>query len=277
MIYLVLAILSSACISLLMRISGSYSKNQVSLLAFNYIICILLSLFYSKGLSFNLTNGLKISILLGGINGLFFLLGFVLLQKNIMKNGVILSSTFQKLGIVVPTLLTIFIFKEIPSVQQCVGLILAIICIFILQFQKGEDKAENVFLLLTLLLVSGSADAMSKVFERIGDATYQNEFLLIIFLFAFVLCVLYALIRKEKVCKEDAFFGCIIGIPNYYSARFLLKSLYSLPAILVYPVYSVMTILVVSAFGILLFKEKLKKKQVFALVGILCALALLNG
>ena len=71
-------------------------------------------------------------------------------------------------------------------------------------------------------------------------------------------------------------YGLLIGIPNYYSARFLLESLQSVPAVIVYPTYSVGTIIVVTIVGIFIFKETLYKYQKISMIGILITLILLN-
>ena len=71
-------------------------------------------------------------------------------------------------------------------------------------------------------------------------------------------------------------FGLLVGIPNYFSAKFLLGALETLPAVIVYPVYSVGSILVVTLAGVLLFRERLEKHQWVALGVILAALVLLN-
>lgn len=272
MIYLGLAIISSTCISILMRISRSYTDHQYPLLGMNYFVCLLLSMVYTNQFKF-IWDG---TVGLGIINGFFYLFSFILLQKSIHQNGVILSSTFQKLGIIVPTLVSILIFKEIPKFTQYIGLAISFVCILILQIQKGDMTVTDPILLLLLLVGSGCGDAMSKVFEKVGSNQYQNEFLLLTFLSAFILSILMILYTKEKISKMDILFGSIIGIPNYYSARFLLKALYSLPAIVVYPVYSVVTILLVSVCGLLIFKEKLKWKQAIAFGLILLSLVLLN-
>ena len=63
----------------------------------------------------------------------------------------------------------------------------------------------------------------------------------------------------------------LIGIPNYYSARFLLLSFGSVPAVVVYPAYSVGTIIITSMAGMLLFGEKLSVQKKLALLLILAA------
>lgn len=74
----------------------------------------------------------------------------------------------------------------------------------------------------------------------------------------------------------DMLFGVLIGIPNYYSARFLLKSLSRIPAIVAYPTYSVSSIVLVSAAGVILFHEKMNGRRKAAVALVLAALLLLN-
>ena len=68
----------------------------------------------------------------------------------------------------------------------------------------------------------------------------------------------------------------LVGIPNYYSARFLLKAVGQVPAVVAYPTYSVATIVVISIVGMICFKEKLTKRQQAAIGLILIALVFLN-
>ena len=75
---------------------------------------------------------------------------------------------------------------------------------------------------------------------------------------------------------KDLLFGMLIGIPNYFSARFLLLALGSVDAVLVYPMYSAVTIIVVTLAGVLAFREQLSKKKAGALVLIVVAVCLLN-
>ena len=68
----------------------------------------------------------------------------------------------------------------------------------------------------------------------------------------------------------------MIGVPNFFSSRFLLGALGEIPAVVVYPTFCVATILLVTLTGVMVFKEKLKTKQWIALGIILAALVLLN-
>jgi Membrane transporters of cations and cationic drugs len=82
--------------------------------------------------------------------------------------------------------------------------------------------------------------------------------------------------KRQRLAKEDVLFGALIGIPNYYSARFLLKSLSYVPAIVAYPTYSVSAIVLVSIAGVLLFGEKMNVRRKIAIALVLVALFLLG-
>lgn len=269
--------MSSALVSLTMRLSEKHIKNNIAMLSVNYFMCLILAGSYMKFQNLYVSvQGMNQAILLGIINGILYLSSFILLQKNINKNGVILSSLFMKLGILIPMILSIFIFKEIPSLIQLLGFVIAIISIVFMNFQKEQTNMDFKIGLLFLLAINGITDAMSKIFDEVGNSALSEQFLFYTFLFALILCLILTFIKKQKIQKNELFFGLMIGIPNYYSARFLLGALQSVPAVIVYPTFSVGTIIVVTIVGMIFFKETLYKYQKVAMVGILFALILLN-
>ena len=278
MIDLCLAIVSSALVSIVMRLSERRVRGTVSMLAVNYFMCLFLAATYTGVENlFPDQPGLVQTVGLGAINGALYLLGFVLLQISVKKNGVVLSATFMKLGLLVPLVVSVVFFGELPKPAQIVGACIAVAAIILINFEKEDSElGVQAGLLLLLLLAGGGGDAMSKVFEELGNGALSEQFLLYTFLFALLFCLALVLHRREKPGKADLFFGLLIGIPNYFSARFLLKSLEHLAAVIVYPTYSVATIVVVTMAGVCFFRERLKKRQWVAVAAILVALALLN-
>ena len=84
------------------------------------------------------------------------------------------------------------------------------------------------------------------------------------------------ILKKERPGKNELLYGALIGIPNFFSSRFLLGALGQIPAVVVYPTFSVATILLVTLTGVAAFKERLTAKQWIGLGVILVALVLLN-
>ena len=277
MIYLLLAIISSALVSLVMRLSTDKVKGNIAMLVVNYIVCMCLAAgFAGLGELVPENQGIGRTLGLGAVNGVLYLASFVLFQMNVKRNGVVLASTFMKLGLLVPMVLSVFLFGEIPGVVQIIGFALAIIAILMINLEKDSGGKGFKFGLVLLLLCGGMADAMSKVFEEVGNASHSQQFLLYTFAVAFILCICFMAYKKQKIGRGEIVFGTLIGIPNFFSAKFLLKSLESVDAVIAYPTFSVATILVVTLVGVMAFKEKLGKRQWCALGIILAALVLLN-
>ncbi len=276
MFYLVLAVVSSALVSIVMRLSQRFARNNLTMLAANYVMCTGAAAFLAGGL-IPAGEGAALSIGLGSVCGVLYLLGFVLLQWNIRRSGVVLPATFQKLGVLVPTIAAITIFGESPRVTQLLGVALAVGAILLMQ-PKGQGKASTAGLggLVALLLCGGLSDVMSKVFQTWGNAAHADFFLVFTFLVALLLCVCLCVYKKQSVTLPDVVCGLALGVPNYMSARFLLWALNDLPAVVVYPTFSVGTIIAVSLVGVLAFREKVERRKLIAIGIILGALVLLN-
>ena len=276
MLNLLLAIVSSTLITVFMRISARKSRNELSLLSMNYIACTCLSFIFMENKSlFPAVPSLSVTIVLGVIGGILYLGSFLLLKWNVQKNGVTLPATFMKMGVLVPTVLSAVIFRENLPFTTVLGIALSLVSIFLLK-EKSAEKAKNTAGLILLLAAGGMADAMSKIFEETAPAETGDHFLFYIFSVALILCVILVLVRKQKYSLWDVGFGLLIGIPNYFSSRFLLMSLRTVPAVVAYPSFSAGTIILVALFGFVLFKEKFPIKKLAALMIIVVSLALLN-
>ena len=278
MIYLILAVASSAAISIAMRASEKHVKNELAMFMSNYLVCMALSFGFMENKThfFSSVSSSGLTILLGGLSGVMFLANFLFYKYNMKQNGVVMSATFMKLGLLVPMAVSIFAFGEQPEALQLVGFVLAVAAIVLINRNQDGGAVRSGGSLLLLLLCGGCGDVMAKIFEELGEKELEKQFLFYTFVFSLVLCFVLMLRKKQFPGVPEALFGALIGIPNFFSVKFLLRSLESVPAVIAYPTYSVATLLVITLVGVLVFREKLEKRQWFALGIILLALALLN-
>ena len=275
MFYLLLAIAGSAMISIMLRISSGKIKEGCSMLAFNYLTCTVLGMAYAgftPGIAQN--PGFPVALGLGIVNGILLLVSFILMQSSVRKNGVVLTSIFTKLGLLVPVVLSVVVFREMPTWVQVIGFCIAIAAIIVINLQKDTGRFD--WSLIILLLLAGGTDAMAKIYEALGSADLTDPYLLYSFGAAFVLCVSVVIAKKELPGFREFLFGTLIGIPNFLSSKFLLSALATVPAVVAYPTFSVATLLVITLTGVLAFREKLKAHQWAALAAILVALVMLN-
>lgn len=275
--FLLLAICSSTLISIMMRLSADKVSANLSVIATNYCICALLGAVYADfELVVPQVSGFGTTLMLGLVSGVLYLTSLVAFQTNSWKHGIVLSSVFMKLGLLVPIALSVVLFQEIPTALQILGFSVAIVAILLINWQKkGSEKGFGLGL-IWMLLLSGGADVMAKFFDALCPESLSALYLFYNFGTAFLLCLVLVIRKKERPGFREFFYGTLIGIPNFFSAKFLLASLGSLPAVVVYPSFSVGTLLIVTLVGVLLFRERLRKAQWIALAAILAALILLN-
>lgn len=277
MIYLLLAILSSVSVSVVMRLSSKKAPGSYCMLAANYLMCLLIAGgFTGFDRFFPAEKGLPLTLMLGIGNGLLYLISFILYQRSVKKNGMVLSSTFMKLGLLVPIALSLLVFWQIPSLIQCIGFIIALLAIVLIQADGKDAGGKFSFGLILLLITGGGANAMSELYDEIGTPSLSSQFLLYTFLTAFIVCLCIAVAKRERPTRHSLFYGFLIGIPNYFSARFLLLCLADVPAFIAHPTYSAVSVCAVSVLGICLFCEKLTKRQWLGVGIILISLILLN-
>ena len=123
MLYLFLAVVSSAMVSILMRISEKYVRGNMVMFCANYAVCAAISLAYMGGIRpLDSDPGTGTAITLGAVTGFLYLAGFVLLQKNVSCNGVILSGAAMKLGgVLIPIIAAVLLFQERMKWVQLAG------------------------------------------------------------------------------------------------------------------------------------------------------------
>ena len=279
MIYLILAILCSAGVSIFMRASEKYCQGHYGILLMNYVVCVLAGLILTgRGLTQTDGKGMPVTIVFGVVTGLLYCGSFILLQWNVRKNGVILSSTFMKLGVIVPAVLAVVWFGERPGWNQGLGFILAITAILMIHLEKGKIRTEKAYTigLLLLLLGGGRGDSMAKFYDVYGNPGLGSFFLMLSFLVSGIISGILVFRGGEKITKYEVLFGVLIGIPNYFSARFLLWALADIPAVITYPTYSIAAMALIGAAGVLMFREKLTKRQWGAYLLVILAVGLLN-
>lgn len=305
MVYLFLAILCSSSIALIFKYSEDAKMNRYVVTSVNYFTALIISFMLILINPSRKIHGLNISIvgfikeftnillknngflskdasfmwavLLGIFGGVFFFLSFIYYQKSVKENGASLSGTFGKLGILVPMIFSIFVWKEIPKTFQWVGIFIALFSIVYANISYDENKKKSINLTLILLFIfGGMAEFENKLFQKYALIEYKDVFLFVIFITAFILSLYFVIKSNKKVMKKDLLIGFYVGIPNLFSSYFLIMALSSIKASIAFPVYSAGSIIVISAGEVLLYKEKLSKRNKIAIAFVIVALILIN-
>lgn len=286
MFSLILATLCSASIALIFKNAALKSYDQKAITVSNYLTASVVSLLMILISDLQIYDfksvDFKNTLIIGIATGVFFLLSFTCYQLSVRRNGASVSGMFAKLGILIPMLISVFYWNEIPTWIQSVGICIAIIAIAIANMNFGKKQVLNIHksvsMLVALFVVGGLAEFFNKIFQKTTAIHYKPLFLFFVFFTAFILSVIVYLNRKDSVSNLMLSFltGIIVGIPNLFSSFFLLDALNALPAAIVFPAYSAGSIFMITVFSVLIFKEKLVIKDWTAIGLTTVSLVLLN-
>ncbi len=164
--------------------------------------------------------------------GFLFIVVFLLTAHVTQVSGVGVSSVASKLSMVIPISAGIFLYQENMSVQKLTGLALALMAVSVINLQdrKVHTSLKTVILLPFILFIGcGLVDTSIKFAQHyyISDANRQ---LFIMSLFGSagligLLKLLYDRIKKDsKISRKSVAGGIILGICNYLSLYFLIRS-----------------------------------------------------
>ena len=279
--YLILGFSCSALVSIVLKASGNLDHDRYGMLTVNYMACLIPFIISQIGRDLPAMDlDFGICIAAAAANSLLYIAGMVMNQINARRSGAILQSAFARLGVMVPVLISIIAFGERPTAMQAIAIALVLIAFCLMNIPQGSESesiSRPAFALLLLgLLFGGLADSMLKVFEVFGSALLDDWFMGATFIFAALLCLAATIAGKGRIGKSEIAIGIMLGIPNYLSSLFLLKSLSSVSAYIAYPTYSVGAILVVMTVSITVFRERLQLWSRIGIALIVPAIVLLN-
>ena len=277
--YLFFTILCSTSIALILKYSDTRKGEPIVLLAGNYLVASLIAL---VKLLFTESKNFSIETMLFGCGlGFLFVVSFFIYAKAISYAGTGLATTSSRLSVIIPILFSIIIFSEEPKVDDLVGFAFTLITFILFYYSvkgnhKDGDSVMKYLFLLAVFIGIGINDFAMKFYKSWRPPEEEPFFVLFIFSSAFIYSSLYILINKIKVDKNTSVSGMVLGVPNVFSTIFLLGALALLPAILVYPLMNVGIIVLTTLLAFLIWKEKLNRWGVYALISGIIAILLLS-
>ena len=229
MVHLIAGLLCSALVSIVLKTAERWQYDRYGMLAVNYASCLIPFAFTQTGEALPAINAdFAFTLAFALVNGALYMAGMVLNQINVARNGAILQSTFSRLGVMVPTALSIVFFGERPSALQGLGiaLVAAAFCIMNLPEHSGKKETAAVrpaFALLLLgLLANGAVDSFLKVFQHFGSRSLEDWFMGLTFLSASLMCLALMWRKGGRIGRRELVTGIFLGIPNYLASLVLL-------------------------------------------------------
>ncbi|MAO72014.1 MAG: hypothetical protein CMD02_05860 [Flavobacteriales bacterium] len=260
MISLLLSIVFTVVLFLFFKEFERRAINTHHAITINYITASLLAFFiYNKDIS--LVELISSSWLHPTIGlGIFFVIMFNIMAKTTQKLGVSIAAMSSKMSLIIPVLLSYFIYPDSNiSSLQFFGIILALVAVYC-TFKKKQKNLYPLYIAIVLFFGAGILDAsinhIKTTFLNQHDDEY-NKFIITIFSVAFITGLLKMIYDKKPINIKSVYSGILLGVPNYFSIYFVLKSLEELGGIVVFPVLNIGVVILSSIISFIYYKEQI--------------------
>jgi drug/metabolite transporter (DMT)-like permease len=284
MIALIGTIICSTLLLVIFRIFERYEIDSFQAIVVNYFTAFIcgISIYAADIQPAILTNLTWIPFI--GVSAILFISLFIIMAISAQKNGIASTSVAVKMSMALSMLGMILIYKEAISFLKISGVVLALLGVFLLAgANKGTNKNSASFMLVILFFGSGLLDLHLNYAQKVA-LTNLSPPLFTAFGFGLAGCiglVVYIIqgIRSsyKPVGAKNIIAGVTLGIPNFYSIYFILKSYRTLnwQDSSVLAVANV-SIVILSVFvGLLVFKEQVNKIKIAGILSALLAITLL--
>lgn len=277
MIYILLTILSSTSIYVIFRLAKNYSCKLSGLITLNYLVASFLGFGILFPLSASLLPVSKSWMPFAVLLGFLFIVMFFLIGNSSQKAGITVTTLANKLSLVFPVLFSLAYFHEQLSPIKYIGIISAVIAVFLTVFKTEIKKTNLIYFMLPIFIFVGSGitDSVVKYVQTVKiDQTESAIFSSFVFLVAFIISLIIFVFNKKITLKvyhsPTIVFGFMLGLVNFGSLYFLINALNKsdLKSSLVFSMVNMSIVILSAIAGRLLFNEKLSKINT---VGILLA------
>ncbi len=271
MIYLLLSILASTIIFIIFKLFEKFQINIFQAIVVNYCIA-----FTTGILSYNGTITISqlpnldwfyYTLILGAL----FIIVFNLMGITTQKNGLSVVSVATKMSVVVPVLFGLLYYNESLGTLKLIGIAIALIAVYLTSNKSNQGITVNrksIVLPILVFIGSGVIDTSIKFLE---DTYVANNdvplFSAIVFLAAAIIGFIFIIIQIIRGSFNFEFkniiAGICLGVPNYFSIYFLVKTLRSdiLESSGIFAINNVSIVALSTFAGIFIFKEKLIRKN----------------
>ena len=250
----------------------------------NYLVCV------GVGYSFLNPVARGVSILhqewffYAVAQGMLLIGSFLLISRTTRINGVSIAALSTRLAVIVPTAAAFFLYGDAAPALKLAGIGLAAVALYLSSADSNASlpvaRGENWLLPVTLFTVFGINMTLAKWVQHryLDDITYHAYLTLsfcVAFLTGFGVLSVNTIRGKLKFGGKDVLAGLFLGINNYGSLYFLLKTIgqEGWESSVVFPTISVAVVVLSFAAGYAIFREEISRTRMVALgVGIVSIL-----
>ncbi len=250
------------------------------------------------GLLFILAEGNGINLLIsykdllisafGGVVTSIFIVSWLLAVR---KTAYTTIDAFLSMGMFVPILLSLVLYKENISLSQIIGLLFLIFAVMLMSVYSNKNKQKITVKTLILLIITGVAcglaDFSQKMFNYSNSEISASVFNFYIYVFsAITLAITLPFFKNSKkdeivecqksIDKIKLLYIAIMAVFLFANTYFKTLAANVLDSVMLYPLSQGLSLLLSLIMSALFFKEKIKPISIIGITVLFVGLLFIN-
>ena len=284
---LLLCILVNTLIGVIFKLFSKWEVNVLIAIIVNYFTCVITASVVYGELTIHSeyiqAPWFPYAIFLG----LVFVSIFTLVALTVRSFGIMIATIFQKMSLVFPALLGVFLYAESNDFFKLLGIVLSVGSIIMISWPSDKKGWKLSLLWLPFCTWIGSGIIEITLFYVNAEqlvASADIRFVSSIFLFAgffgLILLLLSSIKQKGfRIQRKDIIAGILLGVPNFFSIYLLVVLLdQGWPGSELFPINNVGILFFSSLIGVAIFAERLNTLKVIGFIASIAAILLIaNG
>jgi drug/metabolite transporter (DMT)-like permease len=144
MIFLFLSIVVNALLIIAFKIFPRYGINSFQAITANYYTASILGFLLSGLNPLSHDSGREIWLMPVIVLGFMFISLFYLISLTTEKIGISVASVSNKMSVVIPVSIAVFLYDEKLSLVQIAGIVLAIVAVVFVSLRNGQENGAKV-------------------------------------------------------------------------------------------------------------------------------------
>ncbi len=266
MLFLLLSVICAVCAGLAYKFAVTHGCRRFPLIMVERIIIVAALLLASLGVS-----GFKYDVRVLMLS-LFAVVGVISARWTLMRALALgkagLSYTIWNLAVIVPVIASIFLFKELPTVAQGLGIVLVLAGIVLMREldQSVDDNTMSevarsqrrkwFVLILLCFIVEGLFATLFKVIKEWGLEESRNLFILFFSMWAFLICLGIVIRARQIPTKKEIAFAAWTGLSIGGCGFFAIIAIIQLQGIVYFPTATALSIGLLLLASLLIWRER---------------------
>ena len=290
MINLLLSIFLSTYLIIAFKYFVRFRIDNFQAIVFNYLACVVTGMIFSGSLVLNESLNQKPWLWEAILLGCSFICFFNVMGYISVNIGMTVTSVANKLSMVIPVGVSFILYHDKPTFIRITAICLAVLAVVFTSYKSeptdgGKKKHTTVFqwiLIFSLFAGSGCNDALIKWTEVQGmQQTDYGGFNTVIFAtsfsIGFMAMIIGIILKKISFHPKNILAGIILGVPNYFSMHYLLKTVDTpgWDSSRIFPLNNIGIVVCTAVFAFILFREKFSGINLAGLALAIAAIGLL--